>query len=50
MGNAPVPASTEGGKAQRTRGGRVEIALLKNGAGDLGSQDQPTTQTQSETK
>jgi len=50
MGNAPVPASTEGGKAQRTRGGRVEIALLKNGAGDLGSQDQPTTQTDSETK
>jgi len=48
MGNAPVPASTEGGKAQRTRGGRVEIALLKNGAGELGAPEQP--QTQSETK
>jgi outer membrane protein OmpA-like peptidoglycan-associated protein len=48
MGNAPVPASTEGGKAQRTRGGRVEIALLKNGAGELGAPEQP--QSQSETK
>jgi len=50
MGNAPVPASTEGGKAQRTRGGRVEIALLTNGAGDLGSQEQPAVQPQAETK
>jgi len=50
MGNAPVPASTEGGKAQRTRGGRVEIALLKNGAGELGSPEQPAAQPQSETK
>jgi outer membrane protein OmpA-like peptidoglycan-associated protein len=36
MGNAPVP--TEGnteGKATHTRGGRVEISLLKNGVGDL---------------
>jgi len=49
MGNAPVPASTEGGKAERTRGGRVEIALLKNGAGDLGSPEQPA-QTETETK
>ncbi len=31
MGNAPRQASAEGGKAQRTtRGGRVEISLLKN--------------------
>src|ERR1700686_423826 len=30
MGNAPAPASTQGGKAQRTRGGRVEISLLRN--------------------
>jgi hypothetical protein len=31
MGNAPVPASAEGGKARRTtNGGRVEISLLKN--------------------
>ena len=50
MGNAPVPASTEGGKAQRTRGGRVEVALLKNGAGDLGSPEQPAAQPQSEDK
>jgi len=50
MGNAPVPASTEGGKAQRTRGGRVEIALLTNGAGELGPQEQPAPQPQSETK
>jgi len=50
MGNAPVPASAEGGKAQRTRGGRVEIALLTNGAGDLGSQEQPAVQPQAETK
>ncbi len=40
MGNAPAPASAEGAKARRTRGGRVEIALLKNGAGDLGTQEQ----------
>jgi len=39
MGNAPVPASAEGAKARRTTGGRVEIALLKNGAGDLLSQE-----------
>lgn len=36
MGNAPIQA--EGGKtAARTRGGRVEISLLKNGLGDLAS-------------
>jgi outer membrane protein OmpA-like peptidoglycan-associated protein len=40
MGNAPAPASAEGAKARHTRGGRVEIALLKNGAGDLGTQEQ----------
>jgi len=49
MGNAPIPASTEGGKAQRTRGGKVEIALLKNGAGELASPEQPPA-TQSETR
>jgi len=47
MGNAP--ASAEGAKPQRTRGGRVEISLLKNGAGDLASPEQPA-QTQSELK
>jgi outer membrane protein OmpA-like peptidoglycan-associated protein len=35
MGNAPV--QTEDGGTRRTRGGRVEVALLKNGAADLGS-------------
>ncbi len=34
MGNAPVQA-TGSGKAHRTTGGRVEIAVPKNGAGDL---------------
>ena len=34
MGNAPV---TVDGKQVRTRGGRVEISLLKNGLGDLAS-------------
>lgn len=32
MGNAPIQAE---GKPVRTRGGRVEISLLKNGVGDL---------------
>ncbi len=47
MGNAPAPASAEGAKARHTRGGRVEIALLKNGAGDLGSPEQQTAPTSS---
>jgi len=34
MGNSPIKAE---GKAVRTRGGRVEISLLKNGMGDLAS-------------
>ena len=34
MGNAPVQVE---GKTVRTRGGRVEISLLKNGVGDLAS-------------
>jgi len=40
MGNAPAPASADGTPAKRTRGGRVEIALLKNGAGDLANPEQ----------
>ncbi len=32
MGNVPLQAD---GKTVRTRGGRVEISLLKNGVGDL---------------
>ena len=47
MGNAPV--SAEGEKPQRMHGGRVEISLLRNGAGDLASPQQPA-QTQSEMK
>jgi outer membrane protein OmpA-like peptidoglycan-associated protein len=37
MGNAPSPAQTSNteGKTRRTIGGRVEIALLKNGLADL---------------
>ncbi len=35
MGNAPVQASAGSAKARRTSGGRVEVAVLKNGAGDL---------------
>jgi len=50
MGNAPTPASAEGSKATRTRGGRVEVALLKNGAGDLSSPEQQAAQPQSEAK
>lgn len=42
MGNAPVPASAEGAKARHTRGGRVEISLLKNGINDLNQQQQAT--------
>jgi outer membrane protein OmpA-like peptidoglycan-associated protein len=40
MGNAPAPASADGTKPGRTRGGRVEVALLKNGAGELENQQQ----------
>ncbi len=36
MGNAPVPASAnQNGKARYTRGGRVEISLMKNGIDQL---------------
>jgi outer membrane protein OmpA-like peptidoglycan-associated protein len=35
MGNAPIQAGE--GKKVRTRGGKVEISLLKNGLGDLAS-------------
>jgi hypothetical protein len=38
MGNAPVRASVDGERPQRIRGGKVEIALLKNGVGDLETQ------------
>jgi len=35
VGNAPVKATTEAGPTKRLRGGRVEVALLKNGIADL---------------
>ncbi len=38
MGNAPMPASADGGKARRTRGGRVEVSLMTNGVEQLNSQ------------
>ncbi len=38
MGNAPVPATTEGGKPQRIRGGRVEVGVMKNNLSQLASQ------------
>lgn len=44
MGNAPI--QTSDGKVERIRGGRVEISVLKNGAGDLA----PTTPATSENK
>jgi outer membrane protein OmpA-like peptidoglycan-associated protein len=36
MGNAPI-STEEGGKVKRSAGGTVEVALLRNGAGDLGT-------------
>jgi outer membrane protein OmpA-like peptidoglycan-associated protein len=38
MGNTPKRASVEGERPRRISGGRVEIALLKNGVGDLETQ------------
>jgi hypothetical protein len=35
VGNAPVKTTTAEGPAKRLRGGRVEVALLKNGVADL---------------
>ncbi|PYY12144.1 MAG: flagellar motor protein MotB [Acidobacteria bacterium] len=35
VGNAPVKTTTTEGPAKRLRGGRVEVALLKNGVADL---------------
>lgn len=40
MGNAPVPGTADD-KAHRTRGGRVEITLLKNGVGEVASAAAP---------
>jgi len=37
MGNAPLPASADGTKTRRTRGGRVEISLMTNGVDQLSS-------------
>lgn len=52
MGNAPL--STEDGKLQRARGGRVEISLMKNSLGDTTSSGTqvsgPTTTAAAPTK
>jgi outer membrane protein OmpA-like peptidoglycan-associated protein len=45
MGNAPMQASGDG-KVHRTRGGRVEISLLKNSIGDLGNTSAPANTSQ----
>jgi outer membrane protein OmpA-like peptidoglycan-associated protein len=45
MGNAPMQASGDG-KVHRTRGGRVEISLLKNSIGDLGNTSAPANTNQ----
>src|SRR5258707_8684154 len=45
MGNAPMHASGCG-KVHRTRGGRVEISLLKNSIGDLGNANAPANTNQ----
>ena len=45
MGNAPMQASGDG-KVHRTRGGRVEISLLKNSIGDLGNTNAPANTNQ----
>jgi outer membrane protein OmpA-like peptidoglycan-associated protein len=37
MGNAPAPAQTTEAKGTSTRGGRVEISLLKNSLGNMAS-------------
>ena len=42
MGNAPRPASAEGGKARRITGGRVEVSLLKNNVDQLVQQASAT--------
>jgi len=38
VGNAPVKATAEGETPKRIRGGRVDVALLKNGLADMGQQ------------
>lgn len=38
VGNAPMKATAEGTTPKRIRGGRVEVALLKNGIGDFAQQ------------
>lgn len=42
VGNAPMKATAEGETPKRIRGGRVEVALLKNGLADMGQQSAQT--------
>jgi len=46
VGNAPVKATAEGETPKRIRGGRVEVALLKNGIADLSQQQSAGAQGQ----
>jgi outer membrane protein OmpA-like peptidoglycan-associated protein len=39
VGNAPVKAAAEGTTPKRIRGGRVEVAILKNGIADFAQQN-----------
>jgi outer membrane protein OmpA-like peptidoglycan-associated protein len=41
VGNAPVKATTQGEAPRRIRGGRVEVAVLKNGIADLAQAQAP---------
>jgi outer membrane protein OmpA-like peptidoglycan-associated protein len=49
MGNAPVQTA-DGSKPTHTRGGRVELSLLKNGLGDMNNNAPGTTTTSAVTK
>jgi outer membrane protein OmpA-like peptidoglycan-associated protein len=49
VGNAPVKATSEGETPKRIRGGRVEVALLKNGIADLAQQQTAGAQGQGST-
>jgi len=41
VGNAPAKATAEGAAPKRIRGGRVEVALLKNGIADMAQAQAP---------
>jgi hypothetical protein len=47
VGNAAVKAASDGTTPKRLRGGRVEVALLKNGVADLAQQQTAGVQNNS---